>query len=95
MNSFIRLDKYNIPVGIKTVFITFRLAVCIDALENHHNCAVKHNARKQKMHCKIIITMQLTQQNKTIYTRQQNGQQVKKRKLIGENKKKIFFFFFE
>ena len=31
------------------------------------------------MHRKIIITMQLTEQNKTIRTRQQNGQQVNKR----------------
>ena len=36
--------------------------------------------QQNKMHHKIIITMQLTQQNKTIhtYTRQQNGQQVNK-----------------
>ena len=31
-DSFSRLDKYNNPVGIKTVSITFRVAVCIDAL---------------------------------------------------------------
>ena len=31
-DSFSRLDKYNIPVGIKTMSITFRVAVCIDAL---------------------------------------------------------------
>ena len=30
------------------------------------------------MHHKVIITMQLKQQNKTIHTRQQNGQQVNK-----------------
>ena len=30
------------------------------------------------MHHQIIITMQLTQQNKTIHTRQQSGQQVNK-----------------
>ena len=72
------LDKYNIPIAIKTVSITFRVAVCIDALQNHHSCAVRHNTIKQKMHHKIIITMQLTQQNKTVHTRQQNGQQVNK-----------------
>ena len=32
IDSFSRLDKHNIPVGIKTVSITFRVAVCIDAL---------------------------------------------------------------
>ena len=32
IESFSRLDKCNIPVGIKTVSITFRVAVCIDAL---------------------------------------------------------------
>ena len=32
IESFSRLDKYNIPVAIKTVSITFRVAVCIDAL---------------------------------------------------------------
>ena len=32
IDSFSRLDKYNISVGIKTVSITFRVAVCIDAL---------------------------------------------------------------
>ena len=32
IDSFSGLDKYNIPVGIKTVSITFRVAVCIDAL---------------------------------------------------------------
>ena len=38
----------------------------------------QHNKTKQKLHCKIIITMQLTQQNKTIHTSQQNGQKVNK-----------------
>ena len=32
IDSFSRLDKYNIPVSIKTVCITFRVAACIDAL---------------------------------------------------------------
>ena len=32
IESFSRRDKYNIPIAIKTVSITFRVAVCIDAL---------------------------------------------------------------
>ena len=32
IENFSRLDKCNIPVAIKTVSITFRVAVCIDAL---------------------------------------------------------------
>ena len=32
IESFSRLDKYNIQVAIKTVSITFRVAVCVDAL---------------------------------------------------------------
>ena len=67
--GFSRLDYFNIPVAIKTVTIDFRVAVCIDALQNHHSFAVRDITMKQKMHRKIIITMQLTQQNKTIHTR--------------------------